>query len=314
MSTDPQTASRYVIQTPLNCTHLGWLCRTVFGVRQDRPSPVVEEEYVPVIAQAVDAALVTLTPREEIVMRMRLGLNPQEQDYSWQRIADHLGVSRYKIRKVEAKALRKLRHPSRSRLLHDFWTSQQEGQSERWLVQRSSPDRRIELVPVIETVKRLEPSLIAHLQKNHDDLRKIRPDVFEHLIAEFLASQGFDDVRLVGRNRRTSADIYAAIFIPKVDIPIKFFVEVKRWKDVVGIEIINQVLGAYLGERERFGWHAAMIVTVGGFADMEKWTREEMELKGVVLKDRNDLLRYLENYKQNENGLWLPNPRTDLLD
>lgn len=167
-------------------------------------------------------------------------------------------------------------------------------------------------MPVIETIRRLEPALITHLRKNNDDLNRIHPDVFEHLIAEFLASQGFSDVRLVGRNRRTSADIYAVKFIGAPAFPIKLFVEVKRWKDSVGIEIINQVLGAFLGERERFGWHAAMIVTVGGFKDMEKWTREEMELKGLLLRDREDLLCYLEGYKQNENGLWLPNPRTDL--
>jgi hypothetical protein len=35
----------------------------------------------------------------------------------------------------------------------------------------------------------------------------------------------------------------------------------------------NQVLGAFLGERERFGWNAALIVTVGGFKDFGKWSR-----------------------------------------
>jgi len=300
----------YVPQTPLNGKHLGWLFGRVFGVTRGQRTPIIPYERVPIIAKAVDDVLVSLTPREETVVRMRLGLNAREQDYSWQRIADHLGVSTYRIRKIESKALRKLRHPSRSRQLYAFLQSREE-ELER-LARKSLPQRLIDLVPVIETVRRLEPALIAHLQKNNDDLNRIHPDVFEHLIGEFLASQGFTDVRLVGRNHRTSADIYAVKFIGTPAFPIKLFVEVKRWKDAIGIEIINQVLGAFLGERESVGWHAAMIVTVGGFKDMEKWTREEMELKGLVLRDRDDLLRYLDGYKQNENGLWLPDPRTDL--
>jgi len=173
--------------------------------------------------------------------------------------------------------------------------------------------RRIaELIPVIEQVRQLQPSLISHLKQNHDDLLKIDPLLFEHLFAEFLAAQSFDDVRLVGRNPHTSADIYAARHLVGPNIPIRLFVEVKRWKTKIGIEVINQVLGAYLGERERFGWSAALIVTVGGFRDFAKWSREELALKGLFLRDRNDLLRYLEGYKQHPNGLWLPNPRTDL--
>ena len=49
-----------------------------------------------------------------------------------------------------------------------------------------------------------------------------------------------------------------------------------------GIEVINEVLGAYIGERERFGWNAALIVTVGGFKDFEKWSREELKFKGYI--------------------------------
>lgn len=167
------------------------------------------------------------------------------------------------------------------------------------------------LIPVIEQIKRLEPALISHLKQHNDDLIKINPILFEHLFAEFLAAQGFDDVRLVGRNSKTSADIFAAKLVP-ADIPIKVFVEVKRWKNSIGIEVINQVLGAFLGERERFGWNAALVVTVGGFRDFDKWSREELALKGLYLKDRDDLLRYLDGYEEHASGLWLPNPRTDL--
>ena len=85
-------------------------------------------------------------------------------------------------------------------------------------------------MPVIQTFKKLEPDLISHLKRQNDDLVNINPLLFEHLFAEFLAAQGFNDVRLVGRNPQTSADIFAARFIAGLEIPIRLFVEVKRWK------------------------------------------------------------------------------------
>jgi hypothetical protein len=291
--------------------HLGGLFGAVFGVASGSKSPVFPPEFEPVITQAVETVFATLTPREEKVLKMRLGLNATQKQHTQQAVADHFGVTRLRIRQIESKALRKLRHPSRAKGLKVFLESP-DAELRKFLEQRSSPQRLAELVPVIEKIRRLEPSLIAHLQQHNEDLAKIHPLLFEHLFAEFLAAQGFDDVRLVGRNAKTSADIFAAKFIPGPDIPMRVFVGVKRWKDTIGIEVINQVLGAFLGERERFGWNAALVVTVGGFRDFEKWSREELALKGLYLKERDDLLRYLDGYKQHASGLWLPNPRTDL--
>lgn len=308
---ETQAKSDPFYQTPQNAKHLGWLFGQVFGVRPGERLREFPSEYLPIVAEAVEAALLTLTPREERVLRLRLGLTLREQHFTQEGVANHFGVSRYRIRQIESRALRKLRHPSRARGLKLLLESP-EAELRKFLEQRSSPQRLAELAPVIEKIKRLEPSLIAHLKQNNDDLNKINPLLFEHLFAEFLAARGFDDVRLVGHNSKTSADIFAAKFFPGPEIPIKLFVEVKRWKDTIGIGVINQVLGAFLGERERFGWNAALIVTVGGFSDFEKWSREELELKGLFLKDRDDLLRYLDGYQQHANGLWLPNPRTDL--
>jgi hypothetical protein len=263
-----------------------------------------------VVARVVDDVLYTLTPREEKVIRMRLGLNGKARLFTQQSVAEHFATNRNRIREIENKALRKLRHPSRRRLLELFLTNPEELR-EIW-GQPLSREKQIELVPVVETFKRLEPSLIAHLQRHHDDLIKIHPGVLEHLIAEFLASWGFMDVRLVGRNRQTSADIFAMHFNQSLRIPQTYFFEVKRWKKRVGIEVIQQVWGAMMLERQRYGWHAAIIVTLSGYKDLQKWSREQVEMMGVYLKDRNDLLRWLSDYKQTERGLWLPKPRTDL--
>jgi DNA-binding CsgD family transcriptional regulator len=310
-ATFSEDESRYSFQTPYKGESLGFLFAMVFGVAPGVKTPrAVPPELVPLVAQAVEHVLLTLTPREERVLRMRVGLMPTgEEGLTWQRIADHFGVSRHKIKEIEEKALRKLRHYSRANILKEFLDARYEP---LWLNKGASAERLAELIPIIEKVKRLEPSLIAHLQQHKDDLQRIHPILFEHLFAEFLAARGFSDVRLVGRNPRTSADIFAAKFDREADIPFRLFVEVKRWKDTVGIEVIDQVLGAFVHERERFGWSAAMIVSLGGFKDFHKWTRPELELKGLYLKERDDLLRYLEGYKQHPNGLWLPNPRTDL--
>lgn len=268
------------MQTPHDGKHLGSIFGATFGVRDSSSTTEVPPEYVPFVASIVDEVLSTLTPREEKVMRMRFGLGGTGREHTQQQIADHFAVSRWRIREVEKKALRKLRHPSRSRALKQFLQSPDEALS-HFLAQRTSDERLVALTPVIENVNRLEPELIAHLKTHSDDLVRINPFVFEHLVAEFLASHGFGDVRLVGRNPRTSADIYAAQFINGLNESMKIFVEVKRWRDTVGINIINEVLGAFLGEKERFGWHAAMIVTVGGFKDFEKWSRQELRLKGL---------------------------------
>jgi cold shock CspA family protein len=165
-----------------------------------------------------------------------------------------------------------------------------------------------ELTPVVETIRKLTPELIRHLKRNEDDLRRIDPHVFEHLVAEFLAGRGFGDVRLVGTNPKTAADIYAARVDDLIGIEHRYFIEVKRWKDKVGVEVIDRVHGAFIGERARIGWHAAIIVSVSGFKEIEKYTPYELRMMGIELKDRGDLLRWLKDYRQREDGLWLPDP------
>jgi RNA polymerase primary sigma factor len=63
--------------------------------------------------------LATLTPREEQILRMRFGIG-EKSDYTLEEVGQRFAVTRERIRQIEAKALRKLRHPSRSKSIESF--------------------------------------------------------------------------------------------------------------------------------------------------------------------------------------------------
>jgi RNA polymerase primary sigma factor len=63
--------------------------------------------------------LSSLTPREERVLRMRFGIG-MNTDHTLEEVGQQFSVTRERIRQIEAKALRKLKHPSRSRKLRGF--------------------------------------------------------------------------------------------------------------------------------------------------------------------------------------------------
>jgi len=63
--------------------------------------------------------LATLTPREEQILRMRFGIG-EKSDYTLEEVGQRFAVTRERIRQIEAKALRKLRHPSRAKSIESF--------------------------------------------------------------------------------------------------------------------------------------------------------------------------------------------------
>ena len=67
-------------------------------------------------AERVHVILATLTPREEKVLRRRFGIG-EETGHTLQEVGDEFGLTRERIRQIQAKALTKLRHPSRSKRL-----------------------------------------------------------------------------------------------------------------------------------------------------------------------------------------------------
>jgi len=74
------------------------------------------------LAEQTRKVLATLTPREEKVLRMRFGIG-EKSDHTLEEVGQDFEVTRERIRQIEAKALRKLRHPSRSKRLKSFMES-----------------------------------------------------------------------------------------------------------------------------------------------------------------------------------------------
>ena len=71
------------------------------------------------LAEQTRRVLATLTPREEKVLRMRFGIG-EKTDYTLEEVGQKFAVTRERIRQIEAKALRKLRNPQRTRGMETF--------------------------------------------------------------------------------------------------------------------------------------------------------------------------------------------------
>src|SRR3954470_5272984 len=71
------------------------------------------------LRETTTRVLASLTPREERVLRMRFGIG-MNTDHTLEEVGQQFSVTRERIRQIEAKALRKLKHPSRSRILRSF--------------------------------------------------------------------------------------------------------------------------------------------------------------------------------------------------
>ncbi|MFQ3534980.1 MAG: sigma-70 family RNA polymerase sigma factor [Aggregatilineales bacterium] len=85
---------------------------------ESAPTPT-QSAYQNLLREKLEEVLNTLTPREARILRLRFGLHNGEQ-YTLEEVGQKFGLTRERIRQIEGRALRRLRHPRRSRHLRDF--------------------------------------------------------------------------------------------------------------------------------------------------------------------------------------------------
>ena len=104
------------LETPIGeegDSHLGDL------IEDQSAIPPIDAAIQSNLRDATTRVLASLTPREERIVRMRFGLG-MNSDHTLEEVGQQFSVTRERIRQIEAKALRKLRHPSRSKVLRSF--------------------------------------------------------------------------------------------------------------------------------------------------------------------------------------------------
>jgi len=89
-----------------------------FIVDETAPSPVQVTERQ-LLRESLERMLANLTPREARVLRLRFGLTG-DHAHTLKEVGERIGVTRERVRQIEGKALRKLRHPRHSRVLRDY--------------------------------------------------------------------------------------------------------------------------------------------------------------------------------------------------
>lgn len=256
------------------------------------------------VLETIKEACKILTYRQREMVFLKYGLG-DGSSYTDEEIGTIFKMTVTEVQKTLFKAIRKLQGHEASSILAGLMPeidgSRQEGPENE-----GAPSISIEIEEAIASIKTLSVELLLHLKDNPEKLPSIDCYVFEHLVAECLASRGFEKVKLVGRESSTSADIFAVEKSISSGTSIKYFVEVKRHHKSIGVEVIDGVIGAIASEKHDWGWHVGLIVSLSGFKNFRKYSPDKLSLMGIELKDKQDVLGWIRDYRPSDRGLFIP--------
>jgi RNA polymerase primary sigma factor len=88
-------------------------------VEDDTTPPPSQSTYQKLLSEKIEEVLASLTPREARILRLRFGLE-NGRSYTLEEVGEKFGLTRERIRQIEGKALRRLRHPMRARQLREY--------------------------------------------------------------------------------------------------------------------------------------------------------------------------------------------------
>jgi len=253
---------------------------------------IIRREYLQELRDSIDRVFDTLPRMERSILEQRFGYFSESRPrMTLEHVAREFEVTADRIMQIEERAMRIM---------------SQSG------TQSAPAGSSVSAEATVATCSRLSTDLIAHLRAHHNDISTIPPAILEHLVAEFFASWGYTDVRTVGRDSSTGADVHAVLVEPHAGIEQRLFIEVKRYNSPIEIDAIRTIHGAISLEKYLHGWNLGMVVTTSTFRDYAIAKEVEFNHFGVSLKSGSDLRRWLDEYIPSPNGLWLPNPQTKM--
>jgi restriction endonuclease Mrr len=230
-----------------------------------RPRVRIElgEDKLEELREQTRKALKTLTPREELVLKMRYG-GANETEHRVTEIARSFNVTPERIRQIESKALRKLRHPSRARRLRSFLPSETENIVETALPPVGDEESfgSLVILPVVT------PELMAAINAHPELLRTLDGRMFERILAELLEQQGYV-VELQRGTKDGGIDIFALMREGPLG-PHRYLVQAKRWSNPVGLAPVRELM--FLHNHHR--------VTKSCLVTTSRFTRGAWELAG----------------------------------
>ncbi len=248
------------------------------GHRQAMPDEIYQAIEV---RSLIEKAFITLEEKEAKVLKMRFGLDDGEE-HTLAEIGKQLGLTRERIRQIETKALRKLKHPTRSRRLISSVEQIQEAMEE----EKKDEEKIIEFptnfnIGLITT--NVTEELIRYFAEHPKEMKTMNSRRLEEMIAELFIGFGYE-VELTKQTRDGGKDIIA---IKDSEVAEKFIIEAKRPKpgNPVGIVPVRALYGLKSDE----GVTKAILATTTHFTkdalmffERHKWELEQKDYEGIM--------------------------------